>query len=130
MARRSSDGESVGHRLHRVVQEIEHHLLQLHAIAEDDDRIAIEVERHRHLLDDGFAAEQVSDVTNRRCQIDWTISSSPLRRRSRKPLDHVARAAVVVDDVGKDRVDLGDVWGIAPSIRRAACALVMIAVSG
>jgi len=55
---------SVDHGVDGVVQEIEHDLLQLYPVTKDDDRIGLEVERHRHLLDERIAAQEVSNIAN------------------------------------------------------------------
>ena len=111
-------------RVHAVENEVEQHLLQMHAVATDVRQIARHVHVQLHLPRRRIDPHERRDVAHERAHVEPPrVERLPLEQPAHA-VDDVARALVVVADVGKNRADFVEVrrWVLQEELRRLRVA--------
>ena len=75
------------------MEQVQHDLLQLHAIAANGGRSGASVEAHRHAAERGLVAEEPDDVQNQRVEIERRPVELILPQHAANALDDVAGRA-------------------------------------
>ena len=96
-------------RIHAVEDEVEKHLLKMHAVATHARQITWHVDVQLHVPSGGVGPHETCDIANEFAHIERPrIEVLPLEQPAH-PVDYGARTLVVLADVGEDRADLVEV---------------------
>ncbi len=105
-------GLLLSQRLHGVVQEIQDHLLKLHAIAGHGDRIVGELRAQKHTIALELSTRQCNDFACRLVKIDQLAGHILLAEERTQSCDHVSRAVSIANCAPRGFTRAVDVWRI------------------
>ena len=94
------------HRIHGVHQQVQQHLLELHAVADHDREVRWHVGSNRHVAQRGLRRGQGEDVVHDVVELQLRLLGRRALRQGTHALDDGARTLGVGDDVGHDFLQL------------------------
>ena len=99
-------GRHFGHGVHAVEDEVEQHLLQMHAVAAHREQHVRDFDAQPHLAARRIRLHQDQDLVDQLRDVELDVFQAPPLEQAPHVIDDLARAVVVPADVGEDGAHL------------------------
>ena len=117
-------GVRLPHGLQPIQHQIQHHLLELNAIAAHPRKSLGELDAHRDVANHRVALQEPRHFTHDLVQVERHALEVALLEQRAQPVDHRAGSFLVLDDVADDLRDLHEIHGLGreQTLRRLGVA--------
>ena len=103
-------GGIVLHGVQGVEQQVKQNLLQLHPVAMNSRQGRVGLQRQPHPARLGIRPHQGDDFARQQVKVEAAAFDRPPLYQRAHPIDHFARAVVVLADVGQNSAHFVEVW--------------------